>query len=128
MIPQAVIAMLATARIGAIHTLVFGGFASKELATRINHSKPKIIVSANAGIEPNRVIDYKQLLDKAVDLSDHKPKNCIYFNRKMFPEVDLSTNRDMNLNYDKELDSAIKHDCVPVESNHPLYVNYYFSN
>lgn len=124
MIPQAIIAMLATARLGAIHSLVFGGFASKELATRINHAKPKIIISANAGVEPNRVIDYKQLLDKAIELSDHKPKNCIYYNRKMFSEVDLSTNRDMNLNYDKELESAKKHDCVPVESNHPLYLLY----
>jgi len=120
MIPQAVVAMLATARLGAIHSLVFGGFASKELSTRVSHAKPKVIVSANAGVEPHRVINYKDLLDKAIELSDHKPKKCIYFNRPMFPEIDLKINRDMCLNYEKELSMAKKHDCVAVDSNHPL--------
>lgn len=120
MIPQAIIAMLASARLGAIHSLVFGGFASKELSTRISHAKPKVIVSANAGVEPSRVINYKELLDKAIELSDHKPKKCIYYNRPMFPEIDLKVNRELSLNYEKEMNSARKHDCVPVDSNHPL--------
>jgi len=120
MIPQAIVAMLATVRLGAIHSLVFGGFASKELSTRINHAKPKVIVSANAGIEPHRVINYKELLDKAIDMSDHKPKKCIYYNRPMFPDIDLKFNREMCLNYDKEMNIAKKHDCVSVGSNHPL--------
>jgi propionyl-CoA synthetase len=80
---KAIVTMLASARIGAIHSLVFGGFASKELATRINHAKPKIIVSANVGVEPNRLINYKNLLDHAIELAEHKPLKCIFYNRKM---------------------------------------------
>lgn len=124
MIPQAIIAMLASVRLGAIHSLVFGGFASKELSTRINHAKPKVIVSANAGVEPSRVIDYKELLDKAIEYSDHKPKKCVYYNRSMFPSIDLKINRELCLDYDTEMDKAKKHDCVPVDSNHPLYTIY----
>ncbi len=81
MIPQAVFAMLACARIGAIHSVVFGGFAANELATRIDDAKPKVIVSASCGIEISRVIQYKPLLDKAIDLSDTKPEACIIFQR-----------------------------------------------
>ena len=75
--------MLASSRIGAIHSLVFGGFASKELSTRINHAQPKIIVSANVGVEPNRLINYKSLLDHAIELAEHKPLKCIFYNLKM---------------------------------------------
>ena len=81
MIPEAAIAMLACARIGAIHSVVFGGFAAKELATRIDDAKPKVIVSASCGIEVKKVIEYKPLLDKAIDLADHKPANTIIYQR-----------------------------------------------
>lgn len=120
MIPQAIVAMLATVRLGAIHSLVFGGFASRELSTRINHAQPKVIVSANAGVEPSRVINYKELLDKAIELSEHKPKKCIYYNRPMFPEIDLKHNREMCLDYASQMEKARKHECVSVDSNHPL--------
>src|SRR5690348_2434920 len=81
MIPEAIFAMLACARIGAIHSVVFGGFASHELATRIDDAKPKLILSASCGLEPGRVIAYKPLLDKAVDLAKHKPEACIVLQR-----------------------------------------------
>ena len=112
--------MLASVRLGAIHSLVFGGFASRELATRINHAKPKIIVSANAGVEPSHVVDYKGLLDKAIEWSDHKPKRCIYYNRPMFPAIDLGRNREMCLDYAGQMEKAREHGCVGVDSNHPL--------
>ena len=83
MIPEAVIAMLACARIGAVHSVVFGGFAAKELATRIDDAKPKIIVSASCGIEVSRVIAYKPLLDKAIEMAAFKPEHCIIFQRPM---------------------------------------------
>ena len=79
MIPEALVAMLACARIGAIHSVVFGGFAAKELATRIDDARPKVIVSASCGIEGKRVIPYKPLLDKAIELAESKPQNCIIF-------------------------------------------------
>jgi propionyl-CoA synthetase len=124
MIPQAIVSMLATVRLGAIHSLVFGGFASKELATRINHAKPKIIVSANSGVEPGRIINYKQLLDDAIAISDHKPNKCIFYNREMFPKVTVDVNGHLYLDYDNELKSTRPHDCVPVGSNFPLYLLY----
>lgn len=122
MVPQAVVAMLATVRLGAIHSLVFGGFASKELSTRINHARPKLIISANTGIEPGKLIDYKILLDKAIEMSEFKPKKCIFYNRPLFPRV--KTNSTDILDYSDELDKAKAHDCVPVGSNHPLYFLY----
>ena len=82
MIPEAVIAMLACGRIGAIHSVVFGGFAANELASRIDDSKAKIIVSASCGYEPGRVVEYKPLLNKALELSKHKPNKCIIFQRE----------------------------------------------
>jgi len=81
MIPEAVMAMLACARIGAVHSVVFGGFASNELATRIDDAKPKAIISASCGIEPGRVIAYKPLLDGAIALSTHKPDHCLVIQR-----------------------------------------------
>jgi len=81
MIPQAAIGMLACARIGAIHSVVFGGFAPKELATRINDAKPKLILSASCGIEPKRTIAYKPLLDEAIELANYKPETCLIFQR-----------------------------------------------
>ena len=81
MVPEAVVAMLACARIGAIHSVVFGGFAPKELATRIDDAKPKVILSASCGIEVNRVIAYKPLLDEAINLAKHKPQACLILQR-----------------------------------------------
>src|SRR5204862_6849676 len=85
MIPEAVVAMLACARIGAIHSVVFGGFASHELAARISHAEPKLIVSASCGIEVNRVVPYKPLLYKAVDLASVQPRHCIMLQRPQEP-------------------------------------------
>ena len=82
MIPEAVFAMLACGRIGAIHSVVFGGFAANELASRIDDSKAKIIVSASCGYEPGRVVEYKPLLNKALELAKHKPSKCIIFQRE----------------------------------------------
>src|SRR5882762_5248458 len=81
MVPEAAIAMLACARIGAIHSVVFGGFASHELAARISHAAPKVIVSASCGIEVNRVVPYKPLLDKAIELATAKPSRCVILQR-----------------------------------------------
>ena len=83
MIPQALVAMLASARLGAIHSVVFGGFAPHELATRINDARPRVVVSASCGIEPNRVVKYKPMLDAAIELSPHKPDHCVIFQRPM---------------------------------------------
>ncbi|KAK2189900.1 hypothetical protein NP493_94g02044 [Ridgeia piscesae] len=124
MIPEAVIAMLASARLGALHSLVFGGFASKELATRINHAEPKVIVSANCAIEPGRVINYKPLLDKAIELSDFKVPSCIIYNRdyEKFTPASMVPGRDKC--YQDEMASAQPHDCVPVSATDPLYLLY----
>ncbi|MET0045331.1 MAG: AMP-binding protein, partial [Candidatus Thiodiazotropha sp. 6PLUC3] len=93
MIPEAAIAMLACARIGAIHSVVFGGFAAKELATRIDDSKPKMVLSASCGIEPSRVVAYKPLLDEAIELSQHKPDACI-INQRPQLTAELQDGRD----------------------------------
>ncbi|ELU01504.1 hypothetical protein CAPTEDRAFT_173489 [Capitella teleta] len=125
MIPEAIVAMLACARLGALHSLVFGGFASKELATRIDHALPKLVVGANCGVEPNRVIDYKELLDRALDLAAHKPSSCIIFNRtshEQFSPAPLTVGRDYD--YNDEMASASPHDCVAVESSDPAYLLY----
>ena len=81
MVPEALVAMLACARIGAVHSVVFGGFAAKELATRIDDAQPKIVLTASCGIEPGRIVAYKPLLDGAIDLAQHKPEACIVFQR-----------------------------------------------
>jgi propionyl-CoA synthetase len=82
MIPEALFAMLACARIGAVHSVVFGGFAAKELATRIDDSHPKVILAASCGIEPGRVVPYKPLLDGAIEIATHKPDACLVFQRE----------------------------------------------
>jgi len=121
MIPQSLVAMLGCARIGAIHSVVFGGFAPNELATRINDAKPKAIVSASCGIEGSRVIPYKPLLDQAVNLATHKPEKVIVFARPQ-AQADLIPGRD--LDGDEAMGAAAPVDCVPVESTHPLYILY----
>ncbi|MGA8240779.1 MAG: AMP-binding protein, partial [Desulfobacterales bacterium] len=97
MVPEAVIAMLATARIGAVHSVVFGGFAAKELAVRINDAKPKVIVSASCGIEVKRVIPYKPLLDKAIETATSKPEKCIILQRPM-EKAEMIAGRDLDWN------------------------------
>jgi propionyl-CoA synthetase len=123
MIPEAVIAMLATARIGAVHSVVFGGFAASELATRINDAKPKVIVSASCGIEVKRVIPYKPLLDKAIEMSneDATPQHCIIYQRPMASAA-MMGGRD--LDWAEQMAAAAPHDCVPVAATDPLYILY----
>src|SRR5438093_4614237 len=121
MIPEAIIAMLATARLGAIHSVVFGGFASPELAVRIDDARPKLIISASCGIEPGRIVAYKPLLDAAVSISKHKPEKCIIYQRPM-ERAELRPGLD--LDWDEVMAAAKPHDCVPVRATDPLYILY----
>ena len=121
MIPEAVVATLACARLGAIHSVVFGGFAANELATRIDDSRAKMIVSASCGIEVNRIIEYKPLLDRAIELASHQPDHCIIFQREMV-EAPMLPGRD--LDWEEEVAAASPHPCVPVAATDPLYILY----
>jgi propionyl-CoA synthetase len=121
MIPEAVVAVLACARIGAVHSVVFGGFAPNELATRIDDATPKAIVSASCGIEPSRLVEYKPLLDQALDLAKHKPQHCIILQR---PQVEAALSAPRDVDWNDALASATPHDCVPVEATDPLYLLY----
>jgi propionyl-CoA synthetase len=121
MVPEAVIAMLACARIGAVHSVVFGGFAAHELATRIDDAKPKVIVSASCGVEPSRLVHYKPLLDAAIASAASKPERCIILQRPML-EVELDPDRD--LDWDEAVSRAEPADCLPVEATDPLYILY----
>ncbi len=126
MVPEAVIAMLACARIGAVHSVVFGGFAANELATRIDDAKPKAILSASCGLEPGRVVKYKPLLDEAIRLASHKPDACLILQRPQ-AEATLVGGRDHD--WAKLRDEAIVfarsvYDCVPVAATDPLYILY----
>jgi len=121
MVPQAVVAMLACARIGAIHSVVFGGFAAHELAARIDHAKPKMVISASCGIEVGRTIPYKPLLDKAIELSRFKPEQCIIFQRREC-DAPLIPGRDLDwAEANKEAEPA---PCVPLLATDPLYILY----
>jgi len=121
MVPEAAIAMLACARLGAIHSVVFGGFAANELAVRIDDCQPKLIVSASCGIEPGRVVAYKPLLDRAIELAAHKPDACVILQRDREP-ASLIPGRDHDW---QELEAAARpHDCVPVAATDPLYILY----
>ena len=121
MIPEALVAMLACARIGAVHSVVFGGFAANELATRIEDAKPKVVVSASCGIEPGRVVEYKPLLDAAVESSQWKPTRCIVLQRPML-EAELDPSRD--LEWHEALEGAEPADWVPLAATDPLYIIY----
>ncbi|MCL4129602.1 UNVERIFIED_CONTAM: hypothetical protein GTU68_050729, partial [Idotea baltica] len=122
MIPETVIAMLAAARIGAVHNLVFGGFAAPQLSARIDHSKPKVAICASVGLEPSRVIDYKEILDEAIRLSSHSPKHCIVLNREGFERASLTPSRDLDW---EELEARSRpHDPVPVGAQDPAYIIY----
>ena len=120
MIPEAVITMLACARIGAIHSVVFGGFAARELATRIDDARPKLVVSASCGIEVTRVIPYKPLLDAAIAMCRYKPETCIIVQR---PEATIALKEGQDRDWDAFMD-ARPHDCVPVAATDPLYILY----
>ena len=121
MVPEALIAMLACARLGAIHSVVFGGFASNELAVRIDDASPKVIVSATCGVEPSRVVAYKPLLDNAIELAQHKPGSCVILHRPM-QDATMVAGRD--LDWADAVASAEPADCVPVNANDPLYILY----
>ncbi|MGV8997135.1 MAG: propionyl-CoA synthetase [Parvibaculaceae bacterium] len=125
MVPEAVIAMLACARLGAIHSVVFGGFAAKELATRIDDAKPKLIVSASCGLEPGRVIAYKPLIDAAIELAKAKPEATVIFQREAFA-ADLVEGRDFDwgIEVEKTRAAGLKPACVTVAATDPLYVLY----
>jgi propionyl-CoA synthetase len=121
MIPEALEAMLACARLGAIHSVVFGGFAANELAVRIDDCTPKAIIAASCGIEPNRIVHYKPLLDAAIDMARHKPDFCVIFQREQ-EVAKLVEGRDFAWHtFQFGVEPA---DCVPVEGNHPAYILY----
>ncbi|MCP3953250.1 MAG: propionyl-CoA synthetase [Desulfobacterales bacterium] len=121
MIAEAAMAMLACARIGAVHSVVFGGFAAAELATRINDAKPKMILSASCGIEVAKVIAYKPLLDEAINLSESKPDKVLIKQRPM-AEAEMIAGRD--LDWAEEVSKATPADCVPLAATDPLYILY----
>ena len=121
MVPEAAMAMLACARIGAVHSVVFGGFAPKELSTRIDDAKPKLILSASCGIEVNRVIPYKPLLDEAIELANHKPDRCLILQRPQ-EQAPLDSSRDQD--WHTALSKASPADCVSLDATDPLYILY----
>ncbi|MCL1093352.1 propionyl-CoA synthetase [Shewanella kaireitica] len=121
MVPETAYAMLACARIGAIHSVVFGGFAANELATRINDAKPKLILSASCGIEPSGVVAYKPLLDNALEQATHKVEHCLILNRSQL-EASLQVGRDVD--WQTGVATAPNIDCVAVDATEPLYILY----
>ena len=125
MVPEAIFAMLACARLGVIHSVVFGGFASQELATRIDDASPKVVISASCGIEPTRVIAYKPLLDEAISLANHKPDHCVILQREN-QTCQLNPGRDLDCR--QAVSTAIREgrgsECVAVEATDPLYILY----
>jgi propionyl-CoA synthetase len=121
MIPEAVIAMLACARIGAVHSVVFGGFAAHELATRIDDAAPKAMVSASCGIEVSRVVEYKPILDRAIELAEHKPDHCVILQR---PQAHAALTAGRDLDWAEASAGAEPADCIPVAATDPLYILY----
>ncbi len=121
MVPEAVVAMLACARIGAIHSVVFGGFASKELATRIDDARPTVIVAASCGLEPGRTVAYKPLLDDALELATHEPAACIILQR---PELEASLINGRDLTWAEAIAGAEPTECVAMLATDPLYILY----
>ena len=120
MVPETLVAMLACARIGAVHCVVFGGFASNELAVRIDDCQPKLIVAASCGLEPGRTVEYKPLLDKAIEIARHKPERCILLQR---PEARAAMGK-RDIDWNEVMASAHQADCVPIEATDPLYILY----
>ncbi len=125
MIPQAVFAMLAVARLGAVHSVVFGGFAAHELTTRIDDCSPKVIVSASCGIEPSRVVPYKPLLDHAIELAVNKPAACVVFQRdRLICELEAGRDIDYAAAVAAHKTAGTRVPCVPVKATDPLYILY----
>ena len=121
MIPEALVAMLACARIGAVHSVVFGGFAAPELALRIDDAAPVVVVSASCGIEGSRVVEYKPILDRAIELSSHKPRHCVVLQR---PQAAAALTEGRDVDWRQAAASAEPADCVPVQATDPLYILY----
>jgi len=121
MVPEAAMAMLACARIGAIHSVVFGGFAANELAIRIDDAQPTTILSASCGIEPTRLVEYKPLLDEAIELAAHKPSSCIVLQR---PQLQASLIAGRDIDWHEAMTAAQPVDPVPVAATDPLYILY----
>ena len=121
MIPEAVVAMLGCARIGAVHSVVFGGFAAPELAARIDDATPKVVVSASCGIEGSRVLEYKPILDKAIELSSAKPGRCVILQR---PQATAALTEGRDLDWQEAMAAAEPAACVPVAATDPLYILY----
>jgi len=121
MVPEAVIAMLACARLGAVHSVVFGGFAANELAVRIDDATPRVMVSASCGIEPGRVVEYKPLLDEAIRLAQHKPERCVVLQRE---QAQAAMVADRDVDWGEARAAAKPHDCVSVKATDPLYILY----
>ncbi len=121
MVPQAVVAMLACARLGAVHSVVFGGFAAHELAVRIDDAAPRVVVSASCGIEVSRVIEYKPILDRAIEISEHKPEHCVILQR---PQAVAAMVEGRDVDWESALAGAEPADCVPVAATDPLYILY----
>ncbi|UCH39190.1 MAG: propionyl-CoA synthetase [Gammaproteobacteria bacterium] len=121
MIPQALISMLACARLGAVHSVVFGGFAPPELAVRLDDATPKVLLTASCGIEINRVIEYKPIVDSAIEMAQHKPDTCILLQRPQ-ARAEMMDGRDVD--WQQALDAAEPAECVPVKGSDPLYILY----
>jgi len=121
MVPEAVFGMLAAARIGAVHTVVFGGFAAAELAQRIQHCAPRVVLSASCGIEPGRVVPYKPMLDEAIDRAANKPAHCLILQR---PQAHAKLLPDRDLDWSETVTGATPTGCVAVDAKHPLYILY----
>ena len=121
MIPEAIVAMLACARLGAVHSVVFGGFAAAELATRIDDATPKLVVSASCGIEPARLVEYKPLLDEALRTASHQPEHCIIFQR---PQREATMIADRDIDWQDAMTMGSPHPCVAVAATDPLYLLY----
>ena len=121
MIPEAAIAMLACARLGAVHSVVFGGFASNELAIRIDDAKPKLMISASCGIEGKKVIEYKPLLDRAFNIATHKPEKIIIFQRE---QATATLNEGRDLDWNDAVNNAQPAECEHVDATDPLYILY----
>ncbi len=121
MVPEAVFAMLACARLGAIHSVVFGGFAARELAMRIDDAQPSVVMSASCGLEPGRVVDYKALLDRALDLASHRPSCCLVLQR---PQLAVPMKAGRDLDWQAAVAAAAPAACVDVAATDPLYILY----
>ncbi len=121
MIPEALISMLACARLGAVHSVVFGGFAPPELAVRLDDATPKVLLTASCGIEINRVIEYKPIVDKAIEMAQHKPDTCVVLQR---PQASASLQPDRDIDWQQAVAAAEPADCVPVKGSDPLYILY----